>query len=182
MKRIIMMAAAGCAVGMLTGCGVPQEEHDAKIAELNSAWAEIETLKGSVTDLESLLKAEKGKTRNSRIELDAASKRITELTAKEAAAANALADEKGKISELESQLAAATSATGMAEDRTTEAEAALAALQVEYDKLQARFDQFQKNMRSLSGASTPAAAPKTDGSAKSDSETALNLLDEMSMQ
>ena len=28
-KSIAMLAVAGCAIGMLTGCGVPQDEHDA---------------------------------------------------------------------------------------------------------------------------------------------------------
>ena len=36
-KAIVMMAVAGCAVSMLTGCGVPKEEHEAKLAELNTA-------------------------------------------------------------------------------------------------------------------------------------------------
>ncbi|RKX46522.1 MAG: hypothetical protein DRP64_03075 [Verrucomicrobia bacterium] len=188
MKRIIMMAAAGCVVGMLTGCGVPQEEHDAKIAELNTAWAEIETLKGKVTDTESLLKKEQGKVRDTRIKLDDASRRITELTEKEAVSAAALAAEKGKTAELESDAVSATSSLGMAQDRTTEVEAALATLQGEYEKLQIRFDELRKNILAIDGASSipaasaPAAAPKASGSGKSDSETALDLLNEMSME
>ena len=178
MKRIIMMAAAGCAIGLLTGCGVPQEEYDAKIGELNAAWAENETLNGKNTDLESLLKAEQGKVRSTRIELDDASKRVAELKEKDAAAAKALADEKGKVSGLESDLAASTSAKGMAEDRSSEAETALASLQGKYDKLVADFEQFKKNMRSL-GAPVPASpAPKSDDG-ESASKTALDILDDM---
>ena len=48
MRRIVMMVMAGCMIGMLTGCGVPKEEHEAKVAELNAAWEEIETLKGKI--------------------------------------------------------------------------------------------------------------------------------------
>jgi len=178
MKRIIMMVAAGCAIGLLTGCGVPQEEYDAKIGELNAAWAENETLNGKNTDLESLLKAEQGKVRSTRIELDDAGKRVAELKEKDAAAAKALADEKGKVSGLESDLAASTSAKGMAEDRSSEAESALAALQGKYDKLVADFEQFKKNMRSL-GASVPASpAPESDAG-ESASKTALDILDDM---
>ncbi len=192
MKRIVMMVVAGCAMGLLTGCGVPQEEYDAKIGELNAAWAEAETLKGKITDLESLLKAEQGKVRSTRIELDDAEKRITELTEKDAAAAKALADEKGKVSGLESDLAAAESAKGMAEDRSSEAETALAVLQGNYDKLLADFEQFKKNIRSLGGeefipaastpvAAAPEAAPEVDDG-ESTPESALDILDDMDMQ
>jgi len=187
MKRIVMMVVAGCAIGLLTGCGVPQEEYDAKIGELNAAAAEAEILNDKITDLESLLKAEQGKFNSKRIELDDAEKRITELTEKDAAAAKTLADEKGKVSELESDLAATKSAKGMAEDRSSEAETALAVLQGKYDKLLADYEQFKKNVRSLGGtelipeASTPEAAPEADDG-ESSSKTALDILDDMDMQ
>ncbi len=196
MRRIAMMVMAGCMVGMLTGCGVPKEEHEAKVAELNAAWEEIETLKGKIADTESLLKAEQGKVRNKGIQLDDTTKRLTELTEKEAATTKALADEKGKAAALESDLAAAKSATGMAQDATSEVEAALAKLQAEYAQLQNRFDQLKKNMLSFgNGGSIPAEAPKAaaapkadaapqadDGAPKNDSKTAMDLLDEMGMQ
>jgi len=182
MKRIVMMVVAGCAIGLLTGCGVPQEEHDAKIAELNAAWEEIETLKGKSADLESLLNKERGQVRNARIELDDASKRISELTEKEAAAANALADEKGKVSKLEGDLAAAQSAVEAAKDQISELEAALAALQEETQRLQKRFTQFERNMNPSGSASTLSTAPKAGGSDKSSSERALDLLNKMGAQ
>lgn len=187
MRRVVMLVVTACVLGMLTGCGVPQEEYDAKIAELNDAWGEIDTLKGKVADLESLLKAETGKVRSTRIELDDASKRIKELMEQEAASATALAEEKGKVAELESDLASAKSATGMAEDRTDEIQAALDTLQAQYDALKARFDQYVKNMRALGGeppaeVEAPAAAPVEKESAGSESESALDILDDMSMQ
>lgn len=187
MRRVVMLAVTACVLGMLTGCGVPQEEYDAKIAELNDAWGEIDTLKGKVADFESLLKAEKSKVRSTRIELDDASKRIKELTAQEAASATALAEEKGKVAELESDLASAKSATGMAKDRASEIEDAMAALQAEYDALKARFDQYVKNMRALGGeppaeVDAPVAVSAEKESAGSGSASALDILDDMSMQ
>ena len=104
MRKIIMMVMAGCMIGMLMGCGVPKEEHEAKVAELNAAWEEIETLKGKLDDTETLLKKEQGKVRNSQIELDDASKRVAELTEKEAATSTALADEMDKTAALETDL------------------------------------------------------------------------------
>jgi len=177
-KTMAMMIAAGCAATILTGCGVPQEEHDAKIAELNTAWAEIETLKGSVADKESLLKAEQKKVKSARIELDESSKRISALQGTSALTASALADEKAKVDELEGNVSSALSAKAMAQDRAGEVEVELADLQEEYQKLQNRFDQFEKNMSSLDGSS----APRKSDPNKSDSETALDLLNEMSVQ
>ncbi|MEN8255132.1 MAG: hypothetical protein ABFR33_06640 [Verrucomicrobiota bacterium] len=178
MKRVMMMVVAGCAMGLLTGCGVPQEEYDAKIGELNAAAAEAETLNGEIADLKSLLKAEQGKFNSKRIDLDGAEKRIAELEKKEAAAAKALADEKGKVSQLESDLAAAKSAKGMAQDKASELEAALAGLQGKYDKLVADFEQFKKNMRSL-GAPVPASPAPAADDGESSSKTALDILDDM---
>lgn len=186
MKTIAMMAAVGCAVTLLTGCGVPQEEHDAKIAELNTAWQEIESLKGKNTDLDSLLNAEKAKLRTARIELDDAAERITASKTKQAETASALASEKSKVSGLESDVSSAKAATMRAQEAASEVEAELAKLQKEHQKLQGRFDQFEKNMRALdsaqAGRSAPKAAPKASGPAKSDAETAMDLLNQMSIQ
>lgn len=183
MRRVVMMVVAGCAVGMLTGCGVPKEEHEAKIAELNSAWAEIETLKGEVADTESLLNSEKGKVRNARIELTDASKRVTELEAKETADAKALAAEKDRVAELENQVAVAQSNVEAADNRTSEVEAARVALQEAYDKLRAEFDQFKRNIRGLGGAPAPEVTiPSPATESNDDSKSALDLLDEMSME
>ena len=190
MRKIIMMVMAGCMIGMLTGCGVPKKEHEAKVAELNAAWEEIETLKGRLDDTETLLKKEQGKVRNSQIELDDASKRVAELTEKEAATSTALADEMDKTAALETDLVAAMAAIGMANDQIGELEAALAKLQGEYDSLLNRFNELKKNMLSLGGEvpmadvePKAAAAPKADeGAPKSNSKTAADLLDEMGME
>lgn len=183
MRRIVMMIMAGCMIGMLTGCGVPKEEHEAKLAELNAAWAEIETLKGKIADTESLLKVEQGKVRNNQIDLDDAGKKLTEMKEKEAATAKALTVEKGKVTALENDLAAAKSATQLANDQISELEAALAKLQGEYDSLQNRFDQLKKNMLSFGDASMPAVESETVEAPATDDEspaTAKGLLDDMS--
>ncbi len=183
MKTIAMALAVGCAMTILTGCGVPQEEHDAKVAELNTAWTEIENLKGTITDKETMLDAEKARIRTARIELDDASQRIKALQVSEAEIKVELADTKSKVVGLESSVSAAKSSTLTAQDRTVEVEGELVALQEDYKKLQTRFDQFEKNMRALDSASAaPKAAPKAKASAKSDAESAMDLLEQMGNQ
>ena len=50
------------ALCLLAGCGVPQEEHDAMILQLQSEKTEIETsLNEKIAELESIVKAEKAK-------------------------------------------------------------------------------------------------------------------------
>jgi chromosome segregation ATPase len=175
-----MMVVVGCAATMLTGCGVPQEEHDAKIAELNTAWQEIESLKGNNTDLEALLEANKAKLRTTRIELDDAAERISVSQTKQNELASEISAEKAKTVELESELSSAKSSAMQAQEAATTAEEALAQLKIAYKQLEARFEQFSKNMRSLDGKQS--APGKTDGPAKSDAETAMDLLDQMSTQ
>jgi len=183
MKTMAMAMAVGCAMTILTGCGVPQEEHDAKVAELNTAWTEIENLKGTITDKETMLDAEKARIRTARIELDDASQRIKALQASEAETKVALADSKTKIVGLESSVSSAKSSTLVAQDRTVEVEDELGKLKEEHEKLQVRFDQFEKNMRALDSASTtPKAAPKAKAPAKSDAESAMDLLEQMGNQ
>lgn len=180
MKSIAMMMVSGCALVMLTGCGVKQELFDAKVGELNTAWAEIETLKGKITDLESLLNAEKAKVQTGRIELDDATQRITAGQKKEAETASALADEKAKVIGLEKQIATAKTATASAQEATASVEAELATLQEEHKKLQVRFDQFETNMKALDTARNPVSAPKAVAPSKPVAEkSALDILNDM---
>ena len=187
-RKIVMTVMAGSMVAILAGCGVPQEEHDAKVAELNDAWAEIETLKGKNADAESLLNKEKGKVRSTRIELDDASKRVATLKKKEAAVASALATEKAKISDMESAVSSAESSAAMAQDETSELETQLASLTEVYEKLMADFEQYKKNMRSINSHSAPktaapeASAPPVSDAAPEETGSALDILNEMSMQ
>jgi len=180
-KTIAMMVAVGCAATILTGCGVPQEEYDAKVTALDTAMKDIETLKGKNADLESLLNSEKSKVRNTRIELDNATKRIATLKKAEAAAASALADEKSKVVALESKVSSVQAALANAQAKTADTENALSALQAEYEKLKKRFESLQKNMNALRAPKV--AAPKKAAPAPAPVPTAeksaLDVLNEM---
>ena len=177
-KTIAMMVAAGCAVTMLTGCGVPKEEHAATVAELNTAAAENVSLNEKIVDLESLLGAEKNKVKMTNIELKGAQESITEGKQREAEVASALADEKAKVLDLEGDVTSAQSATTSAREQVSTTEAALAILQEEYAELEARFNQFQRNLGALDGE----PASDADAMAPGSSESALDILNGMSME
>ena len=177
-RTIAMMMAVGCVATFLTGCGVPQEEHDAKLAELDAAWTEIEGLKGDLTDKESLLNAEKIKVKNGTLALASATEQINVSKKKEAETASALADEKSKSLKLENAVTSAKAATARANDETASVQDELANLQGEYEKLQSRFEQYQQNMTALNSPSAaPSAGPVTTGGA-----TSLDILNEISAQ
>ena len=177
MKTIAMMTAVGCAAAILTGCGVPQEDFDAKAAELTAAQTEIKGLEGKNADLESLLNSEQGKVRKKVAELKLANKNIAALKTSEAKTASTLADEKSKSAQLERKVSSAQSATSDAQDLTEKVETKLADLQEEYQKLQARFDQFEKNMNALTAPPKKAAAPAPESP-----KSAMDLLNEMSAE
>lgn len=181
-KTIAMMMAMGCTVAVLTGCGVPKDQFEAKVAELDKATKEIETLKGKNADLESLLNSEKSKLRNAHADLDKAAKRIATLKQAEATASSALADQKALVQNLKSKLAAAQSSLSSAQSQTEEAKSALATLQEEYAKLKKRFEALQKNMKALT-APPQVSAPQSVAPAAAESSTeksALDVLNEMS--
>ncbi|MEE9368440.1 MAG: hypothetical protein V3V05_06205 [Pontiella sp.] len=178
-KRVVMMVAAGCALGMLTGCGIPKEEHNAMIAQLTAERAESEDqLNGKIADLESTVKSEKAKVRTSRIELDDASDRIKGLQIKSAETASTLAAEKSRASKLESDLTSSKSSALAAQDQALEAENKYSTLDVEYQELKRRFEMFQSNMSSLNSASG-SPAPSGSSAPMSDSDAAKKLLEEM---
>lgn len=182
MKNITMMLVAGCTVGMLAGCGVPEEEHLAALAQQEAMFkAEEDKLNVKIAEQESIIKNEKAKVRTSRIELDDASERITGLQQKSAATATALATEKAKASDLESALKTSKSAAAAAQDQALESERKYNTLDVEYQELKRRFEMFQKNMSSLDDAATPASAPPAAaGTApKTDADKVNSLLEQM---
>ena len=62
---------------LLTGCGVPQEEHDAIVAELEHNKSVLEAeLNEKITDQASVIKAEKAKVASLRGELDEAGRKV----------------------------------------------------------------------------------------------------------
>ncbi len=182
-KTIAMMAAAGCMIGMLTGCGIPEEEHLAIIAELEAKHQKaVDELNVTVTDKESVIDSQKAKLKTKSIELDDAAGKISDLKKQNAMTSKALAAEKAKIPGLERALASAKSATAAAEDAALEAENKLAALQSEHETLKNRFEQFEKNMRALSQTPTGAPAAATTPAPAAGGETALDILNQMSTQ
>lgn len=188
MKKLVMLLVAGSAIGMLTGCGIPEEEHNMIIDGIKAQHQEeVEKLNGTIADKDVIIKNEKAKVRQTRIELDDATERIKGLQQKNAETSKSLATEKSKAAKLESELKTSKSQTAAAQDSATEAENKYSTLDVEYQELKRRFEMFQKNMSALStppaaepaasapagGASAPAEAPKTDA------QKASSLLDQM---
>ncbi|MBT8042692.1 MAG: hypothetical protein KJN67_00285 [Pontiella sp.] len=185
-RGISMMLVAGCVIGLLTGCGIPEDEHYAILAEMDTKFkAEEEKLNSKITDLESLLNNEKAKARSARAELDDATERIKGLQQTNAQAAKALAGEKSKVADLESALASAKSTLLAARDEVIEAENRLSAIDKEYQELKRRFEMFQKNLNALDQSSAaPVAVTEEFGTdvspaPQTDAARVGSLLDEM---
>lgn len=158
-KTIAMMLATGCAITMLTGCGVPQEEHDAQIAELQTANQEVvDQLNGKLVDMESLLKSEKTKLRKSRIELDNASEEIKSINQKQTDASKQLATEKTRAAKAERELTSAKSRIMAAQDETQVANDKLAETEEQLADMTRRFEQFRTNMQALSSPAPTASS------------------------
>ncbi len=182
-KSIAMMVAAGCVISVLTGCGVPQEEHDAMIAQLNAEHQkEVEKLNAKVEEKASLLKSEQGKVRTARIELDEVSGKIDGLQKKAASAVKSLNSEKSKTSKLERDLASAKSKTMAAQDELAEIENSYAELKKTYAELKRRFDQFETNIRALNEPTPVAVDKAVEVIPQAEGESALDILNEMSAQ
>lgn len=187
MKKIAMLLVTGCAIGMLTGCGIPEEEHNMIIQDLETQHAEeVNKLNSEIAAQKDLVKNEKAKVRSSRIELDDATERIKGLQQKSAETSKALAAEKSKIAGLESGLKSSNAKLAATEERATEAETSYSTLDVEYQELKRRFEMFQKNMSSLGGNAPAASAPSSTTSSipassepKTDATKASSLLDQM---
>ncbi|MDF7807436.1 hypothetical protein P4E94_08300 [Pontiellaceae bacterium B12219] len=192
MKNIAMLLVAGCTIGMLTGCGVPQEEVDAMVATIEADYdAQIDELNGTIADNESIIKSEKAKNRQNRIELDDATERIKDLQQKNAETSKELATFKSQAAKLESELKTAKNQIAAAQDRAQDAENKYSTLDVEYQELKRRFEMFQKNLSSINTpepAAAPAkstapattmSAPAAAAAPQSDAQKASSLLDAM---
>lgn len=193
-KRIAMMLVSGFAIGMLTGCGVPEEEHLAALASQEAAFkAEEGKLKEEIERQKDLVTNEKAKVRTARIEMDDATERIKGLQQKSAETAKALTAEKSTVADLESQLKTSKSMASSAREQANAWEEKYNALQVEFQEVKRRFEMFKKNMSALAGATDPqpAAAVESDIDSleglgqpvmeepKSDAQKALGLLEQM---
>lgn len=197
-KSIAMLVAAGCALGMLTGCGVPQKEHDAIVAQLNAAaQANEDALNVTLADTQSLLEAEQAKTRKLQIELNDSAERIGELQSSADELTDSLAAEQSKVSQLESDLAAVTATVASSRQQARDAENARNIMELEKQETQRRFDMLRAALLDLNNKnpddlqiklivddmSAPSEAASTTESAPapaaSDADSLSGLLDEM---
>jgi chromosome segregation ATPase len=148
------------ALCLLAGCGVPQEEHDAMILQLQSEKTEIETsLNEKIAELESIVKAEKAKVKSHRLEMDNAERKIRDFQTKNAQSIKDAAKAKSEITSLKRSLNRAEDARDRAEDKVSRINDQLAQIQSEKDDIQFRFDQLVKNMN---GEDIPEETPVDD--------------------
>ena len=148
------------ALCLLAGCGVPQEEHDAMILQLQSEKTEIETsLNEKIAELESIVKAEKAKVKSHRLEMDNAERKIRDFQTKNAQSIKDAAKTKSEITSLKRSLNRAEDARDRAEEKVSRINDQLAQIQSEKDDIQFRFDQLVKNMN---GEDIPEETPVDD--------------------
>ena len=148
------------ALCLLAGCGVPQEEHDAMILQLQSEKTEIETsLNEKIAELESIVKAEKAKVKSHRLEMDNAERKIRDFQTKNAQSTKDAAKAKSEITSLKRSLNRAEDARDRAEEKVSRINDQLAQIQSEKDDIQFRFDQLVKNMN---GEDIPEETPVDD--------------------
>lgn len=149
-KSIAMLAAAGCAIGMLTGCGVPQDEHDAIVAQMTAERQTSEdALNVKLADTQSLLDAESAKTRKLQIELNDSAERIDELKSSVTELTDTISGEQSKVSQLESSLAATKASVASAQQQARDAENARNVMEIEKQETQRRFDMLRKAILDL---------------------------------
>jgi len=195
-KSIAMLVAAGCAVGMLTGCGVPQKEHDAIVAQLTAeAQATEDALNAQLAETKSSLDAESAKSSKLQIEVNNSVARIDELKSAADALTDSLTAEQTKVSQLESDLADVKATISSYQQQTADAEAARDAMELEKQETQRRFDMLRENLLQLSkknpddlqiklivndmNAPEAAAGASESAPAASDTDSVKGLLDAM---
>lgn len=195
-KSIAMLAVAGCAIGMLTGCGVPQDEHDAIVAQLNAeAQASEDALNATLAETQADLKSELAKTSKLQIEIQDTASRMDELKLAAEESSDLLAAEESKVSQLKADLAAVEATVGASRQQALDAEKQRDLMEMEKIETQRRFDMLRAALMDLNNKNpedlgiklivddmngvAPSAAPAESAPAASDSESVQGLLDEM---
>ena len=103
---------------VVTGCGVPQEEHDAAVAQLQTERANVEaTLNGKISDLESVVKSEKAKGKSMRLQLDSTERKLRESQKKAISDAKDMAKVKAQVTSLERDVSRAESTADRMKDQ-----------------------------------------------------------------
>lgn len=151
MKSYLYVIGVATAL-LVTGCGVPQEEHDAAVAQLQAERADVEeTLNGKISDLESVVKSEKAKSKSIRLELESTERKLKTAQQKVLSATKEASTAKAKITSLNKELSRAESATSRVKDQLSSAQEQASTFEAERDEVQKRLDMFMKNMSSLKG-------------------------------
>ncbi|MBN2163685.1 MAG: hypothetical protein JXR25_07430 [Pontiellaceae bacterium] len=178
-KSIAMLAVAGCAIGMLTGCGVPQEEHDAIVAQLNSEHQmELDKVNTELQDTKSLQKAAEDSVRSLRADLRDSTALNDELKETNKSLKGELADVRSDISSLESQLKSAKASIQSAQAMASDAESERATMEMEARETQRRFDELILNLAQLNGVKpSDVGFPELDGMV----ESAVPMVEDMGM-
>jgi hypothetical protein len=196
-KSIAMLAVAGCAIGMLTGCGVPQDEHDAIVAQLNAeAQASEDALNAKLSETQADLTAELAKTSKLEVEIQDTVARMDELKLAAEEAGELLVAEQGKVTQLKADLAAVTATVDASHQQALDAEKQRDLMEMEKIETQRRFDMLRAALLDLNnknpddlqiklivddmnGVAPSAAAAPESAPAASDTESVKGLLDEM---
>jgi len=159
MKNISMMLMAGCVIAMLTGCGIPKEEHNAILAEMNEKYVSMEaSLNAQIDELEAKLTGEEAKSRAAEIELEGANEKLDNLKTKAAELTQSLTAANDKIGGLESTLSSTKSALNSARSTIADLEAKLSALKDAYANLEQRLEMYKKNFGTIKPVAAPADA------------------------
>jgi predicted RNase H-like nuclease (RuvC/YqgF family) len=149
-KSIAKTLIAGCAIGILAGCGVPQEEVDAMVAKLNADHEAVVTdLKTKQADTDSLLNAEKERTRTLNNDLRDSTALNDELKENVKELKSSLATANSQVSSLESQLASAKASIKSAQDMAADAQNDASTARMEAQETQRRFDELIANLIAL---------------------------------
>jgi chromosome segregation ATPase len=195
-KSIAMLVAAGCTIGLLTGCGVPQKEHDAIVAQLNAeAQAAEDALTATLNDTKTELAAEKANNSKLETEIKNSVALIDELKSTANALTDSLAAEQSTVAQLESDLAAVQATVAGAQQQALDAEKERDVMEMEKLETQRRFDMLRKALLDLNnknpedlqiklivddmGESAAAGSVQQSAPAASSPESVKSLLDEM---
>ena len=128
---------------LLNGCGVPQEEHDAIVIQLQSELTDFKSdTEQRISELESIVKSEKAKVKSHRLEMDNADRKLRELQQKNADSVRDIAKAKSEIVSLKREIERSDSAKERAQLATSKTEEELAEVVAERDDLKFRFDQL----------------------------------------
>ena len=141
------------AVLVVTGCGVPQEEHDATVTQLQTERANLEEmLNGKISDLESVVKSEKAKGKSMRLQLDSTERKLREPQKKAISAAKDAAKVKAQVTSLKREVSRAESTAKRVKDQLSSAQEQAKTVEDDRNELQRRLDMLMNNMSGLSNS------------------------------